>query len=201
MSAAVGLGLIASIAATGASAVTLCRANENPTCAEANRYKVPTEFEAKLARTTSATFGPTPSVTCEASVGLGETTTAGTPLLGEVTSLSFGSCTGCTMVEARNLPWKGEIEATGGGNGTISLTAGSANPGVKMTSCLSGATCAYGSPTATAAVEGGFPATVAFSVELTREEGTKPLCALTSKFTATYHLVKPEEPIFISALP
>lgn len=191
------------IAATGASAVTLCRANENPTCSEANSYRVPTEFVGVLERSTNAVFSGTPTATCEESGGTGETTVEGTPLIGEGKTVYFGGCSGCTTVEARNLPWTGEVEATGGGNGTLTVTGSKeGNPSVKITGCLSGATCYYGFTTATAEVEGGSSMKFKIVKVLNREEGSnKLLCALTNTFTGSYKLTSPTEPVFISALP
>jgi hypothetical protein len=195
--------LFAMLAASSADAVTLCRANENPTCSEANSYRVPTEFAATLERATNAVFSGTPSVTCEESGGSGETTVAGTPLIGESSNINFGSCSGCTVVEARNLPWTGEVEATGGGNGTITAYGSEkANLSVKLTSCLSGATCFYGVASASAEIEGGESAKFTIVKTLNREVGSnKLLCALTSTFSGSYRLTTPTEPVFVSALP
>jgi hypothetical protein len=186
-----------------ASAVTLCRANENPVCSEANSYRVPTEFVGVLERGTNAVFSGTPTATCEESGGTGETTVEGTPLIGEGKTVSFGGCSGCTTVEALNLPWKGEVEATGGGNGTLTVTAGKEeNPSVKMTGCLSGATCIYGFTTATAEIEGGSSMKFTIVKVLNREPGSnKLLCALTNTFSGSYRLTTPTEPVFVSALP
>lgn len=204
LAALAATAFVAVVAAAPSGAVTLCLVNENPECAEGNRYRVPTKFEAKLFKANNAVFTGTPSVTCEESGGTGETTIAGTPLIGEAATVTFGSCTGgCTTVEARNLPWIGEVEATGGGNGTITVSSsGKGNPGVKMTSCLSGATCFYGTVSATAEIEGGSTGVFTVVKTLNREEGSsKLLCAATSTFSGTYNLVTPSEPIFISALP
>ena len=191
------------VLASMASAVTLCDANENPECAEGNRYRVPTLFEAKLFKASTAVFSGTPSATCEESGGSAETTVAGTPLIGEATTVTFGSCSGCTTVEARNLPWLGEVEATGGGNGTVTVSSGGkGNPSVQLTNCLSGATCFYGVASATAEIEGGETATFTIVKTLNREAGSnKLLCALTNTFSGTYRLITPTEPVFISALP
>ncbi|HET7120616.1 MAG TPA: hypothetical protein VFI17_05140 [Solirubrobacterales bacterium] len=193
----------AALAVASADAVTLCRVNENPTCSEENSYRVPTLFAAELERTTSATFSGTPSVTCGESWGSGETTVAGTPLIGESSNVNFASCGGCTTVEAQNLPWVGEVEATGGGNGTLTAYGASkTNLSVKLTSCLSGATCFYGVESATAEIEGGESAKFTIVKVLNREPGSnKLLCATTSTFTGNYRLTTPTEPVFISALP
>jgi hypothetical protein len=195
--------LIVLLAVTPSGAVTFCLENENPPCAEGNRYRVPTKFESKLQKSTSVTFTGTPNVSCSGSVGTAESTVAGTPLLGEGTSLSFSSCTGCTAVEARNLPWNLEVEAAGGGNGTITLSgSGLGNPGIKFSSCLSGATCVYGAATASGTMTGGSPATIGFSgLTLNREEGSKVLCGATTSVAATYVQTAPPEPLFVSALP
>jgi hypothetical protein len=195
--------LVVLLAVAPSGAVTFCKANENPTCAEANRYRVPTEFEAKLAKGTTATFTGNPNVSCGGSVGTAESTVAGTPLLGEAKSATFSSCTGCTVVEARNLPWNLEVEATGGGNGTVTLSgSGLGNPGVKFSSCMSGATCVYGVATASGAIKGGNPATISFSgLTLSKEEGSKILCAATTEMAASYVQTAPAEPLFVSAFP
>jgi hypothetical protein len=191
------------LASATADAVTLCRVNENPTCSEENSYRVPTLFAAELERATSATFAGTPNVTCGESWGSGETTLAGTPLIGESSNVNFASCGGCTTVEAQNLPWVGEVEATGGGNGTITAHgAEKANLSVKLTGCASGATCFYGVESATAALEGGESAKFTIVKVLNREAGSnKFLCATTNTFTGKYRLTTPTEPVFISALP
>jgi hypothetical protein len=201
--ALVGSVLVLSIAVGPAAAVTFCKANQSP-CSEKNSYPVPTEFVATLQKATSAVFSGTPSVSCGEAGWTGETTVAGTPLLGQGTSVTFGSCGGgCTSVEARNLPWRGEVEATTPGNGTVTVTGSKeGNPSVKLSECLSGATCFYGFTTATAEVEGGETSTFTIVQTLNREAGSnKVLCALTNAFTAKYRLITPTEPIFISALP
>jgi hypothetical protein len=203
IAAAAATVFVALLAASPSGAVTFCVVNENPTCAEGNRYRVPTKFESKLQKSSSAVFTGTPNVSCGGSVGTAESTAAGTPLLGEGTSLSFSSCTGCTVVEARNLPWNLEVEAAGGGNGTITVSgSGLGNPGVAFSSCLSGATCVYGAATASGTMTGGSPATVGFSgLILNREEGSKILCGATTSVAATYVQTAPAEPLFVSALP
>jgi hypothetical protein len=186
-----------------ADAVTLCRVNENP-CSEANAYRVPTEFAGALERTTNAVFSGTPSVTCEESWGSGETTVAGTPLIGESNNINFAACGGgCTTVEARHLPWKGEVGAAGGGNGTITAYGAEKQTlSVRLTNCLTGATCFYGVASATAEIEGGESAKFTIVKTLNREEGSsKLLCALTNTFSGTYRLTTPTEPVFVEALP
>jgi hypothetical protein len=197
------LAVAAAASAGPAGAVTLCRANENP-CSEANAYRVPTEFAGALERATNAVFSGTPTVTCEESWGSGETTVAGTPLIGESNNVNFAACGGgCTTVEARHLPWTGEVEATGGGNGSITAYGSEKQTlSVKLTNCLSGATCFYGVASATAEIEGGESAKFTIVKTLNREEGSnKLLCALTNTFSGSYRLSTPTEPVFVEALP
>jgi hypothetical protein len=143
------------------------------------------------------------TVICDSSVE-GKTNEAeGTPLKGEVTSLTFSNCTitvggnttSCT-VTTLHTPYPSSITATGSGNGTLTATKAAPNaPGATVV-CGSIINCNFEKESVTLNVFGGAPG-VAFAeakeVALGRSGAT---CPLSAKWTANYFLTSPTENVF-----
>lgn len=195
-----GLAVIAALAtmafvgAGSASAVTLCKVNQNP-CEAANQYPSGTEINAELETGTKAVLLTNlATVECAGSKSAGKTTaTSGSPLPGTITSLTFTSCkttagVGCTVTVLR-LPYKVAVAATGGGNGTLTATSGGAgNPGATVV-CGLVLNCTFSTPSATLTIDGGEPTRLlAEGVELERSGS---ICPAEAFWDATYRVTSP----------
>jgi hypothetical protein len=197
--AAAALAVMAFVGAGSASATTLCQENVNP-CPAGQRYAKGTKLEASLKTGTNAVLTTkggllNPTVTCKKSTTTDVLTAeSGSPLLNEITALTFTECTAnlgsgkCTVTSV-NLPYKSELAATGSGNGTLTVTSGGkGNPGA-LVECGELPTCTYGAAKFVLDAIGGAPGEV-----LAKEEplsgGAFP-CPPESKWTATYVVNNP----------
>ena len=115
---------------------------------------------------------------CRVSTMSGATTKEGEVLIGELTALSFKECGGglCT-VTAQHLPYKAEIKATSGGNGTLTWSSGGGGAPAVAIKCLGMTKCIYGATEMAFTITGGSPAKLSNSgVALKREEGSEGAC-------------------------
>lgn len=138
------------------------------------------------------TTGPTLD-TCTASTVSGKTSAeSGTPLTGNIETLDWGTELSCTAPTHTLVNGSLSVEATSGGNGTLS------GSGSKVTVGIFGLSCIYGTGTGTAlgTVTGGNPATVTINAVINLIEGGIG-CPKTTRWTATYTVTKPN-PLFIS---
>jgi hypothetical protein len=140
----------------------------------------------------SANFvGEKSTLNCGASTITGKSTASGTPITGQISAMTFSSCElGCTT-EALHLPYKTEVEATGGDDGVVTLSSGGSGVPQIRDTCL-GKSCTFGAAKVSLDLEGGSPASVrAVSEPLTREVGEKAVCGDTAKFSAIYGVSEP----------
>ena len=193
------------LVAGSASAVTVCKKNEE-TCKAENRYPAGTELSAELREETQAVFKTALfTVKCEEStfndVLLEE---SGKPLLDEITTFTFSKCEGCKAVTVENLPWHTELEqdVAKKGNGILMITKGEGGgrPDFEFAGCPLGASCVYGEGKITLNVHGGDGGeaakrarVVAAEEVLLRKEGN-PLCGATATWSAEYDIIVAKEP-------
>lgn len=171
-----------------ASASRLCNAE----ACSSSAYPANTALSASLAEGTQAVLlSSIGNVTCESSAITGKTTKeAGEPLSVEISELSFGGCKRteeeCT-VTTTTLPTSPSFEASGEGNGTLSLEGGEVN-----FHCGFFINCTYAAPTLQA--KGGEPARLgAEELELTKVSG---ICPETDKLDVTYTVAEPS-PVYL----
>ena len=192
-------------AASSASATALCSVNEAKCAAPLGTGTV---IEAHLKTGTKAVLKTElATVECAKSETKGKTTSgAGVTVTGVLEALNFEECkttagTSCTVGSALSLPYNGSIEATGGGNGKLTVTkgAGGGNPGATVT-CLGVIECTFRTSSALLKVTGGNPA-IAKAEAINLPERTGLRCpSLEAKWTAEYEVLKPN-PLWISELP
>jgi hypothetical protein len=118
----------------------------------------------------------------------GKVTSEGWPTTGEISSLSFSECGGTCAVKAFKLPFSVQIEATGSGNGTMTVTG---SPRIRAR-CIGAYKCTYES--LAFSITGGTPAAISPSASLSKlvaaESDAK--CGSEMKWQGTYKFSKPE---------
>jgi len=198
----IGLALVAALAvmamagaASASAAATLCSTNTSPCTGTVygSGTKISSQLKSGTVATLTTSIG---NVVCKkSSVGGATTNTTGH---GEISTLSFTECslgtTSCT-VKAVNLNYTAESFASGGGNGTLTISpkAGLGSPGASV-ECGSFINCTFTSSDLVLDVTGGNPATIiAKEEELTRTGG---LCPSSSKWDAEYEVTAPK-PLFL----
>jgi hypothetical protein len=192
------MALSAVVGASTASATELCK--ENP--CNGTMYPAETAVTAQLKTGAVAELtSPITNVTCKKSTTSGKTTTTGSAtetVLGQITALTFTECTDtagekCTA-EAVNLPYKGEIHATGGGNGTLTVSSsGKGNPGATVV-CGLVINCTFSTALASLSVTGGNPAlAVANKIGLNLAGG---VCPTEAHWDSQYEVTAPK-PLFV----
>jgi hypothetical protein len=85
------------------------------------------------------------------------------------------------------------VEATSGGNGTVSGSGSTVTVGIFNVSCVYGT----GTGTTLGTATGGEPATIDINAVINLIEGPALICPHTTKWTATYTITKPK-PLFVS---
>lgn len=185
--------------ASASAATVFCKANVE-TCSAENMYPVGSEFSFSTSGTTVTFETVASKFKCaSATIGMKSEGSEGGPLLGEVTSMTFGKCsveTGfgeCKSLEVRNLPWSAEwIAGAGGGEDRMILgDSGKGRPAIRL--LCAGFSCTYGS----VKVETGMPVVSGKThVRLERRElpffEGSPLCATILKWSADYNSPSPE---------
>src|SRR6478672_9114 len=177
----------------------LCQESTSP-CPGSKRYSIGTTIEGALEGNSVFEFlyeGKPSEPWCEGATLTGKTTTAGKPLIGEVSAMMFKKCgAGVCAVEAQSRPYKAEIENTSGGNGTMALgTGGSGVPKLEV-NCGKSFKCIYKAASVSFTVTGGNPAKIAVSKTMERDAASEAECGATMIWTATYELTKPA-PMFV----
>jgi hypothetical protein len=178
--------------ASSASASSLCTTNSSQ-CA--STYPQGTTISASLQAGTSFKLTGALVVTCTSSEIKAKTTSsAGQPLTAEMTQLTLGGCgSTCAAVEATNLPYSSNFEATGGGNGTVTVQSkGSGDPTIKTTNCVFGITCSFKSSKVSLGFTGGSPGTLTAKNVPLQDSG----CG-NDTLNATYTINSPS-PLFLS---
>ncbi|HEX3363225.1 MAG TPA: hypothetical protein VHS74_19675 [Solirubrobacterales bacterium] len=165
-----------------ASATRICPTNESA-CSSPN--PTGTKYTATLKSGSEATFNAGfVTIKCTASsVGLEQTNAgggAGTPITGELTSLSFTGC-GSNVFHVLALGY-GQVAWTSGVDGSLT------GSGTRWEEVFGSTKCFYGGEiTSGFTVTGGAPASgKATAVSLVKEAGSNSLCATTAKWSAEY---------------
>jgi hypothetical protein len=195
LAAMAAMALMAVGGAGTASAAELCTENKAP-CPTEKKHGAGTTIEASVVGTATLTTNTT-NVHCSVSDVHGTTTTAGgsgKAVLGEIESLSFEQCetSGGTECEVttQGFPASASLVATGGGNGTMTVTG---EPGAHV-QCGFFINCTFTTKSIALDVTGGNPAHVTASEEeLLRSGG---FCPTVSKWDATYKVNAPK-PLFV----
>jgi hypothetical protein len=201
-----GLGLLAMalVGASPAPAVVICmeEGNAAKTCPEGKRY-LAREYKGKLEGSAIMKGELGREVTCTASTFTMEVTTSpASPLPGEVSSVTFGGCSGCSTANVLNLNYDLSITSIGDNrkDGDLIVTKQSGQPQIEFTGCFGTmGKCVFGAAEQKIALEfkGGPGAPGAKAKIVASEEpfqyvsGGEMLCGKTAKFTATYELIEP----------
>jgi len=201
LAAVAAMALTAFLGANSASAATFCKTQPNPAneCPAGWHFPIGTTIHITLKPGTSTNLENTAGetiVTCTESTIKAHTTTTGglnQPIKSAITALIEGSpTTPCTTTTDTTVLGELEVEATSGGNGTIS------GKGTKVTMNIFGVSCVYGTGAGTVlgTVTGGEPATVDVNAVVNKQEGGF-LCPSTTRWTATYVITEPQ-PLWIA---
>jgi hypothetical protein len=189
LAAATALTLIAAIGAASAPAAVLCKTNASP-CPE--HYAIGTTIDAKLkVGTTSRITSSFGTVTCKKSAFSGRQTL--TTAHGEISAFTFTECTdpfgsACT-VKAVNLSWTYAGVATGGGNGTLTVTGQTGgHPGFTV-ECGSFMSCIFTMSSFTFGFVGGAPAILIVNGASLTPSG--PNCPAQAFWDAEYEMTAP----------
>jgi hypothetical protein len=185
----IGLAFLG-LGGTNASAAVFCSNSASP-CPEEDTYPIGTELHAALSKGSASFVGEKSTLNCGVSTITGKSTASGTPIAGQISALTFSSCElGCTT-EALHLPYKAEVETTGGDDGVVTLSNGGSGVPQVRDICL-GKSCTFGAAKVSLDLEGGAPASIkAVNEPLTREGGEKAICGETAKFSAVYGVSEP----------
>jgi hypothetical protein len=201
---------LAGVAAGTASATGLCSAAPETVgtltqCKAGTAYTTGQEYKAEA--TNAVLENEVENVTCtssqttlkqtEANTGL-----ASTPLLGEVTALTFSGCTssggfGCT-VQSLNKPYKASLSSE---TGLLTVTAKTGEPSASVSCGLGLLSCVFGNTSLGLTVESGNPAAVKaenVSLKMTKKEGFLK-CPASSTWTATY-VAKTPASVWVSGM-
>lgn len=175
--------------------VRLCKQNISP-CHLIQRHAVGTAIESALEGETLFEFtyeGKTRETWCEEGSVTGKTTAAGSPLLGEVSAMTFKKCGGgACAVEAQSLPYKAEIETTTGGNGKINLVSGGGGSPKFEVDCGEAGKCVYKAGSITLSVTGSATTPkLAALKSLEKDAASDAACGSAMTWIAIYKLTKP----------
>jgi hypothetical protein len=202
---ALALAFTAILASAGAASATImCEVGAaSEACPEKSVLPVPSSIGGKLKEGTEATFKGTIEIKCKESTMEGQTTkeetgSAEAPLLGEITAMKFGGCTGCTTVEALNLPYKASlVPAAKEGNGTLTLeSSGKGQPSFKASKCALGLSCTFGAKSVAYNFEGGKAPAMKTETVLSREVGTE-FCGKTGTMIQDFQRMPVGPPIVV----
>jgi hypothetical protein len=212
-----GLAMVAAVAAmafvgvSSASATELC--STNTSACTGTMYPAGTAISGTSAKAELKTKGGlvNPTVTCTKSTTSGKTTNlgkAGEAVTGVIETLTFEGCTNsvdgktCTANTTNFLepskPWNASVTASGGGNGTLTVTKGEkGNPGGTFNcSSLAAPECSYSTEKASLTVTGDTPATAtAKEIPLKSVAPSSFGCPPEGFWSATYSLTP--SPLFI----
>lgn len=191
------------VASASAASTELCSTNTAP--CSGTKYLSGTSVSAKLKGTSVAKLETNlVTVTCTASTVGGKTTSSGGAgaVTGQISSLTFGgTCKtgGGTTCEVTVLhlatPYNASIEATGGGNGAMTVTTGSSGKPGATVHCGSFINCSFETASAALTVTGGNPAVAkAEGIELEHSNGA--FCPAEAFWTAEYEVTAPK-PLFV----
>lgn len=182
--------------------VRLCKGNATTICSWLARHPIGTALEGGLEGDSVFEFhyqGKPREPWCEEATFAGKTTEAATPLIGEVSAMTFKKCGGgVCAVEAQAMPYKTEIEKTTGGNGTFTLANGGGGPPKIEINCGKAFICVYDASNAIFTLTGGESPKLAIAQTLEKDASSEAECGATMDWTATYKLTKPT-PLFVTS--
>jgi hypothetical protein len=198
IAAVAAVAAMALIGTATASATTLCKANESK-CATANTWPIGTKVVSTLEAGTEAKLEGIITTKCKNSEVVGETTKAGSPLIGKVTKVSFTNCTGCKTVKELHMPYEAKIAATTGGNGTLTTTTGgSGSPGSVLSECGGPGPCTAESASISLDVTGGLGGSEGADAKVVAEKEPLSLsgflCLGSGAWSANYRITSATEP-------
>jgi hypothetical protein len=135
------------------------------------------------------------NIGCKGSLSLESSAESGKPLFVSIPSMTFSSCKGgCQAVEAQGLPYVGAVEATSGGNGTLTLSTQ-----WTLSKCIGEVTCPYSVTNAHYTITGGSAekAKLEGAFTMKRTGGNGAYCHDTIEVVATYYVTSPT-PLWVS---
>lgn len=134
---------------------------------------------------------------CQLSSFNGTTAAAsGTPLLGTLTGFGFAECDATCAMGAKNLDYRMEFRATGGGDGTLTLvSSGKGEPEIEI-NCPP-VLCRYEWQFWRLDVKGGNPAELAVNEKLARDATSSKECGNVMTWTGTYTFTEPK-PLYVT---
>jgi|GEM_PF-2032836 len=199
LAAVAAMTLMAFLGTGTAAATTLCQTaiNAKEECDAGWTWPEKTTIGAALKLGTKTEFRTTNNLLgdeCLASeIESGTTNETGASVNASVNLLRFGGCTSKTAV----LKQTGTLAVThtaGTNNGAVSGT------GLEITVTIFGESCVYGLGTGTAlgSLEGGAPAHITVNAVVKLQAGSGVNCPTTTRWTATYILIFPEETVDIT---
>lgn len=214
--------LVIAIAASSASAVTLCEENANP-CPAGKEYKVGTTIEAELnplfeaeivifskeAEEKGELEKPFATIKCTKGTFKGASTKNEGPeaaLFGEITPSAFTGCSTCKEGKPLKAPYKTELLWDPGvkGDGALNITTGTGGgiPAFEFTGCPLGVSCTFGENSISKIrVMGGNPAQVRITNAPISFQAGNPWCQKKGKITAWYNVTNPAKAVFVEAKP
>jgi hypothetical protein len=181
----------------------LCKKNESP-CPSEETYGSSTALSAVLESGSAAklklkineeSVETEYTVPCESSILEGKTTaSAGLPLPGEITALTFAECGGTCAVKALKLNYKAEVEGAGSGSGSIRMLTGSGGGTPRLqVRCIGAYKCTYESSSISTSATGGAPAKLSVNATLNKVAGESDAkCGSQLKWEGSYKFTKPE---------
>jgi len=201
LAAVAALAVMAVVGASSASAKVCSLAGTGTACGGSHGNEYTGEVVGKSGQVTlTSSFV---RVTCASEVK-GKVTKNGSPAVGEITSLTFGTChsnlnpttNSCTAstTASTGTPYAASVATGVVPNGTMTVTH---SPITGTFTCnltnvfLGHPTCRYTTNSASLPVTGGAPAIVHAEVSLAREEPSSGSCSATATWEGTYEVTKP----------
>ncbi len=166
----------------------MCQQNVPPAPCR-NVYAVPQTFKGELEAEVKFPFvygGVPKQPACKISTVEGKTTTNGSPLVGELTALTFGECSGgLCNIEALRLPYR--VEMLDGTPDTMTWSSGgNGQPAFRITGCPGAMECTYGVSSIGFNVTGGGPAKFVKPTSVSLGKEAPPLSEATCSATAKW---------------
>lgn len=196
VTAVAALMAIAVFATASASAVTLCKENNNP-CPKGMTYPKDTVFALKNVKGGEIAFvGTKLNVTCNSSAityKLGAESAS--PLPGSLTAFTLTECEGCKTAIVPFLPYSSEVKQVGGKWVFTYQNGGSGVTRVRFSECPFGVECTFSPGVAELSFSGGQPAKLAaFKVAMILIAGSKEFCGEQTEMGGTWEIAEATEP-------
>ncbi len=201
LAAAAALATTAFVGAGSASAEIFCKVQvkNEASCPESSRYGSEITVNAGASLTFDVEGFEQPFKCSSSDLTMKtKTQNPGGPLTGQLTALSFGGCnfaTWCKGAQAERLPYKTEIQATGEGDGTLTLSSGgNGKPAITLLGCKWGiypeSNCTYSASKVELGFKGPYYPTVieASGEQFQKESGGNSCFPLSLKVSGNYAL-------------